>query len=119
MGYCWPLEEIQRKFKIGDKIKLTKQANKSAEIGATATVIGYKEFYGNKSLYYLFIKWDRDFLAHNQDDGSYFPQDFIVISESSKKEINNNCPRCKEELKDHMSFGLGEVIKKCGKCGWC
>jgi hypothetical protein len=32
-----------------------------------------------------------------------------------------NCPRCGGELKDHMSFGLGEMIKKCSNpdCGWC
>lgn len=41
------------------------------------------------------------------------------INSFSKSQPTLCCPRCNGELKDHMSYALGEMIKKCPSCGWC
>lgn len=115
---CWPYEKIIKEFHIGDTVKLINNGNMNASVGATAIVVGFEEDLDDGN-YYLQVRWIRNGLDREQCDGGYYPSDFVVVSKNIVNEKNNNCPRCNGELKDHMSFGLGEMIKKCEKCGWC
>lgn len=39
--------------------------------------------------------------------------------EKVSKQSCFSCPRCGREMKDKMSYGLNEIVKKCKDCGWC
>ncbi len=109
-------EEISKKFKVGDKVKLINADGLMAKIGATAIVVGYLESNKDFGLYYIDINWIHDSLSGEQSDGGYYADVFEVVP--TEEIIKNNCPRCNKELYDKQTEYCG-TIKKCKSCGWC
>ena len=66
-------------------------------------------------------------ITHNDGLIHYVDEDRWTLVINNNKfcsviESNNieSCPRCKTELIEKPSFGLGgEIIKKCPQCNWC
>jgi hypothetical protein len=111
-------EEITKKFKVGDKVRLINGEGIEAKVGATAIVVGYEESCDD-TLYYINIKWDRNELSGTQSDGGYYGDDVEVIEAVVAVD---NCPRCGGKMEPKVSMMMmGEEFKilKCEKCGYC
>jgi len=68
-----------RKFEVGETIALLIQCGTVAEVGATAIVLGYKNGYIN-------IKWVRNGLDNEQEDGGYLEEEFKSLCKKPKKQ---------------------------------
>jgi hypothetical protein len=115
-----PREEVVKKFKVGDKVRLISGYRMRARIGATGVVKGYEESAIQHGMYYVYVNWDRNDLVGDQKNGGYNPDEFEVIVTTSLSAVLDNvaCPRCKGKMYEKMSDVYGP-IKKCIDCGYC
>jgi hypothetical protein len=90
------------KFKKGDIVEFQGAHNYSAKKGATAIVENY--YTGHDDNEYLKVKWIRDGLSGNQEDGGYFENHFTKVEEISQQKEN----RIFEENKKVMKFNFNE-----------
>ena len=68
---------MKGEFKKGDHVILTYNKYMSADIGATATVLGYKIKYSKK---WLCIRWHKGNPLRNlQQDGGYVGNEFVKL----------------------------------------
>lgn len=102
------------KFKIGDVIKHSqfKYLVKDIIVGERIVKGKWSDWRSSKCVTDSYILEDVDskhlyYLTFSTDTSEYE----LIQSQS--------CPRCNGELKDHMSYALGTMIKKCPNCGWC
>lgn len=65
---------------VGDRVILSKNMSSAAKIGAAATITGKDSLWG-----WIRLKWDRNGLDNNQQDGNYTPDYFDKI-ETDKAE---------------------------------
>ena len=94
-------EKPKDKFKVGDMVRLVKNEDMTAKIGATAKVIGYDNGYGYR---YLKVKWIRNELSGTQDNGGYNEEDFELV-----KDLIVHCPT--QELYDKVQKKMLETTK--------
>ena len=116
---------METKFKIGDLIYRGCEPK---------TIYKIEAIFVSKS--YWTANWEsgygqmevEDCYVCSCDGKSYvlsFCRDYIYelyLQKEIKEQAQINiCPRCKNPLKEKMSIGLGEMIKKCSNpdCGWC
>jgi hypothetical protein len=112
-------DEVIKKFPVGSIVKVinNKKYEHICSLMDEVEVIRHSEDFGNGTL--LIVK----ILKTNEETEMYYWRfenlDYTGDTTIIKNHIS--CPRCNGELKDHMSFGLGEMIKKCFNpdCGWC
>ena len=95
------VEKSRNKFKVGDMVRLVKNEDMTAKIGATAKVIGYDNGYGYR---YLKVKWIRNELSGTQDNGGYNEGDFELV-----KDLIVHCPT--QELYDKVQKKMLETTK--------
>jgi hypothetical protein len=73
-----------RKFEVGDELKFDGVGHYTAKKGATAICKGFKECpYGTGE--YVIVKWIRNSLSGNQNDGSYYEDQFKKVNKKDKK----------------------------------
>jgi len=94
-------EKPKDKFKVGDMVRLVKNEDMTAKIGATAKVIGYDNGYGYR---YLKVKWIRNELSGTQDNGGYNEEDFELV-----KDLIVHCPT--QELYDKVQKKMLETTE--------
>jgi hypothetical protein len=120
--------DMETKFKVGDVIF---DPNDKCPCTVLDIVFEKKRYQGNWRNASHIDVWNSYILqASNNTHITYL--DFIsaehyrLVTKSNKPPkpivVNSSCPRCKTELIEKPSFGLGgEIIKKCPNptCGWC
>jgi hypothetical protein len=90
------------KFKKGDIVEFQGAHSYSAKKGATAIVEEYYTGWNDEE--WLKVKWIRDELSGNQEDGGYFENHFTKVEEISQQKEN----RIFEENKKVMKFNFNE-----------
>jgi hypothetical protein len=95
------------KFKKGDIVEFQGAHNYSAKKGATAIVEEYYTGWNDEE--WLKVKWIRDELSGNQEDGGYFENHFTKVEEISQQKEN----RIFEEIKKEkvMKFKEGDILE--------
>ena len=66
------------KFKVGDLVVLVNNYQLAAKLGATATVV--------KVTKYIYVKWIRNELSNQQNDGGYGLNDFKLAEITNWRE---------------------------------
>jgi len=95
------------KFKKGDIVEFQGAHNYSAKKGATAIVENY--YIGHDDNEYLYVKWIKNKLSGEQEDGGYFENHFTKVEEVSTQKEG----RIFEEIKKEkvMKFKEGDILE--------
>lgn len=106
------------KFQIGDIVSSVKD---KVEYKVVQMVFERKELFGNWQGGSKSIHMGQCYVLKDKDGWlSWIPFTYEPLFKKVNQQVCvPSCLRCGGVLQDHMSFGLGEVIKKCKSCGWC
>ncbi len=95
------------KFKKGDVVEFQGAYSYSAKKGATAIVEEYYTGWNDEE--WLKVKWIRDELSGNQEDGGYFENHFTKIEEISQQKEDRIFEENKKEKV--MEFKEGDILE--------
>lgn len=81
-------EEVEAAFPVGSRV-VVKEGKwpMAAKPGATATVRGYEEIWG-EGKWGIMLVWDHNSLWYNQMDGEYYPESFELSKPLTPFEIS-------------------------------
>jgi hypothetical protein len=94
------------KFKKGDVVEFQGAYSYSAKKGATAIVEEYYNGWNDEE--WLKVKWIRDELSGNQEDGGYFENHFTKVEEVSQQKEDRIFEEIKKEKVMKFNFKEGK-----------
>ena len=94
------------KFKKGDVVEFQGAYSYSAKKGATAIVEEYYNGWNDEE--WLKVKWIRDKLSGNQEDGGYFENHFTKVEEVSQQKEDRIFEEIKKEKVMKFNFNEGK-----------
>jgi hypothetical protein len=94
------------KFKKGDIVEFQGAYSYSAKKGATAIVEEYYNGWNDEE--WLKVKWIRDKLSGNQEDGGYFENHFTKVEEVSQQKEDRIFEEIKKEKVMKFNFKEGK-----------
>ena len=94
------------KFKKGDIVKFEGAYSYSAKKGATAIVEEYYTGWNDEE--WLKVKWIRDELSGDQEDGGYFENHFTKVEEVSQQKEDRIFEEIKKEKVMKFNFKEGK-----------
>jgi hypothetical protein len=94
------------KFKKGDIVEFEGAATYSAKKGATAIVEEYYTGWNDEE--WLKVKWIRDELSGDQEDGGYFENHFTKVEEVSQQKEDRIFEEIKKEKVMKFNFNEGK-----------
>jgi len=94
------------KFKKGDIVKFEGAYSYSAKKGATAIVEEYYTGWNDEE--WLKVKWIRDELSGDQEDGGYFENHFTKVEEVSQQKEDRIFEEIKKEKVMKFNFNEGK-----------